>query len=57
MTRDELLPLALKCHFGHCEVGHRMLMLADLIEELTIKREFERLKRLAECAGAHHATS
>lgn len=29
MTRDELLPLALECCFGHCEVGTRMLELVN----------------------------
>lgn len=55
MTREELLPLALKHHFGHCEVGVRLMALVDEIEELTIRREFDRLKNLADCAGAHHA--
>lgn len=34
MTRDELLPIALRHGFGHCEVGVRMIGLVHEIIEL-----------------------
>lgn len=54
MDKKELLELALKHNFGHCEVGVRMMALVDEIEQITIQRAFEQFKR-GDCGGAHHA--
>lgn len=31
LTREEILPIALECGFGHCEVGNRMTELVNRI--------------------------
>lgn len=43
MTRDELLPLALECCFGHCEVGTRMVELVNRIIDI------ERTRAIGRC--------
>lgn len=61
MTRDELLAIALRHGFGHCEVGIRMLGLVHEIiescaqdcEAMAPKRQlFETDKQLAKAAAA-----
>lgn len=42
MDKKELLELALKHNFGHCEVGVRMMALVDEIEQLAIDAAYER---------------
>lgn len=41
MKREELLPLALKHGFGHCEVGCRMLDLVAEIEALALDKAYQ----------------
>lgn len=44
MERKELLELALKHSFGHCEVGCRMMGLVDEIEQITVQKAYEHIK-------------
>ena len=38
MKREELLPLALKHSFGHCEVGTRLMGLVAEIEQIAMDK-------------------
>ena len=41
MKREELLPLALKHNFGHCEIGTRLMGLVDELEMILTARAYE----------------
>lgn len=41
MKREELLPIALKHGFGHCEIGCRMLDLVAEIEAMALDKSYQ----------------